>query len=181
MSAPRIAPMDPKDFSEAQSAFFKPFLQTDGSLHNVYATLAHHLDLAKAWSGFGLYTMRGSQMDPALREVAILRAAVNANCDYEFHHHSAIGRHVGLSDEDIDAIKAGTPLSLAHADLIVACVDELADQSKLSDENWTQMTETFGVPYTFDFILTVGAYSALALLLNTCGVEIESAGTDTPA
>lgn len=173
MHKKRIDPVAPSDFDEAQAEFFEPFLRPDGSIHNVYGTLAHHVDLAKAWSGFGLYTMRGSTVDPILREVAILRAAVNADCEYEFHHHAEIGRHLGLPEADIEAIKAGTPLADPQCALMVRCANDLAAQSKLSDATWEEMNTTFGLKTTFDVIFTIGAYSTLALALNSAGVEID--------
>lgn len=173
MHKKRIDPVAPADFDTAQAEFFKPFQRPDGTIHNVYGTLAHHVDLAKAWSGFGLYTMRGSTVDPVLREVAILQAALNSDCAYEFHHHAEIGRQLGLPDQDIEAIKTGTPLADSERALMVSCANDLAQHSKLSDTTWDQMVDTFGLKTTFDVIFTIGAYATLALALNSCGVEID--------
>lgn len=174
MHEKRIDPVAPQDFDDAQAGFFKSFLQPDGSIHNVYGTLAHHVDLAKAWSGFGLYTMRGSTVDPILREVAILRSAINSDCEYEFYHHADIARRLGLGEDEIKAIRDGSPLSDPHHALMVKCADDLAMDKKLSDACWNEMLETFGLKYTFDVIFTIGAYATLALTLNSCGVQIES-------
>lgn len=177
MHKKRVEPVRPEDFDASQAEFFKPFVRPDGTIHNVYGTLAHHVDLAKAWSGFGLYTMRGSTVDPILREVAILRAAINSNCPYEFHHHAEIGRQLGLPEEDIDAIRAGIPLEDPHRELMVTCANDLATETKLRDATWDQMIDTFGLKTTFDVIFTIGAYATLALALNSCGVEIDQLST----
>lgn len=173
MHKKRIEPIAPADFDASQAEFFEPFIRPDGSIHNVYGTLAHHVDLAKAWSGFGLYTMRGSTVDPVLREVAILQAAINSNSPYEFHHHAEIGRRLGLPEEDIQAIKAGSPLTDPERALMVTCANDLATAFKLSDETWDQVIDAFGLKTTLDTIFTIGAYSTLALALNSCGVEID--------
>lgn len=174
MHEKRIEPVSPNDFDETQASFFKPFLQPNGSIHNVYGTLAHHVDLAKAWSGFGLYTMRGSTVDPVLREVAILRCAINSDCAYEFHHHAEIARHLGLPDDDIESIRVGAQLTDSRRALMVRCADDLASDKKLSDATWAEMLETFDLKCTFDVIFTIGAYATLALTLNSCGVQIEN-------
>lgn len=174
MHEKRIDPVAPADFDEAQASFFKPFLQPDGSIHNVYGTLARHVDLAKAWSGFGLYTMRGSTVDPILREVAILRSAINSDCAYEFHHHAEIARRLGLPEDDIEAIRTGAKLTDAKRALMVRCANDLARNKKLSDGTWAKMLETFDLKYTLDVIFTIGAYATLALTLNSCGVQIEN-------
>lgn len=169
----RLSPVAPETFDAAQKAFFEPYLNADGSIHNVYGTLAHHLELAKAWSGFGLYIMRASLVDPALREAAIMRSAVNSDSEYEFFHHARIARKLGMDDAEIERIRSGDYPKDPKAALMVRCADDLSKLSKLSDAVWHDMMETFGNQYTLDVIFTIGAYTALAFALNSCGVEIE--------
>ena len=49
----------------------------------------------------------GSPLPPKLREIAILRVGYLSNAAYEVFQHEALARHVGLSEEQIAAIKTG--------------------------------------------------------------------------
>jgi 4-carboxymuconolactone decarboxylase len=46
----------------------------------------------------------------------------------------------------------------------------------LSDSTWLRMVDRFGEAYTMDVIFTVGAYTALAMGLKSCGVQLEARG-----
>jgi hypothetical protein len=56
---------------------------------------------------------------------------------------------------------------------MVRCADELAQQAMLSDDLWQRMNARFGLEYTMDVVFTVGAYTALAMGLKSCGVQLE--------
>jgi len=171
--AERVAPLKSEEMTEAQAKFLAPFRGKDGAHLNIFATLARHLPILEAWRDFGLYTMRGSTVDPILREIAILRAAHNANCRYEWTHHCTIGRNLGMDDELLNAIKTGARLNSDAQQLMVTCADELCRDQRLADRTWQVMQSQFGLAYTLDLIFTVGAYTTLAMALNSCGVQLE--------
>ena len=56
---------------------------------------------------------------------------------------------------------------------MIQVADELADRSRLSDETWATMIDKFGLEWTLDAVFTVGAYTALAMGLNSADVRIE--------
>lgn len=173
MTSVRLPPLKPAELDDRQSRFLKPFTSPKGSYPNVFGTLAHHMDIVDAWRDFGLYTMRNSALDPLLREIVVLRAALNAGCDYEWHHHRHIGLKVGLSEEQIEQIRDRRSMDAAAHNLLVTATDELCADQRLSDHGWSAMTAEFGVERTIDVIFTVGAYVCLAMFINSCGVEVE--------
>src|ERR1700722_20600015 len=64
------------------------------------------------FNGFGQFSgafYQPSQLDPVLREVAILRVGYLSKSAYEVFHHEGLGRQIGLSDAQIAVIKAGRP------------------------------------------------------------------------
>lgn len=173
MTNPRVPPLRPDELDEVQKQFLKPFTDRKGRFPNIFGTLCRHMPLLDAWSEFGLYTMRSSQVDPILREVLVLRTSRNVDCDYEWHHHEHIGRSVGLTDEQIAQIRKGQTMDDADQNLMVRCADDLTKANELSDDTWRAMIERFGFGYTLDVVFTVGAYSALAMGLKSCRVQVE--------
>jgi len=173
MSDPRVPPLAPAELNDAQAAFLAPFTDRRGRYPNVFGTLARHMDLVDAWSTFGRYTLNGNQLDPRLREVLILRTAVLIGSAYEWHQHARIARRLGMDDATLEHVRAGTPTGDAHVDLMVACAEDLVGAHRLSDPTWSAMNEAFDLTYVLDAVFTVGAYTALGMALNSCGVEIE--------
>jgi 4-carboxymuconolactone decarboxylase len=176
MSASRVEPLKLAELSEKQLGHVRAFVGPKGQLPNIFGVLLRNMDLFEAWAGFGTYTMSGSRIDAQLREILVLRTAANLNCDYEWHHHRRLGLAVGLTEDLINNIRDGKPLASDDQKLMVCCADELAADAVLSDSTWLWMVERFGDAYTMDVIFTVGAYTALAMGLKSCGVQLETRG-----
>src|SRR5919206_4643911 len=66
--------------------------------------MANSPNAAKAMTGLAMYIRHHSKLDPRLREMAILQVGYLARSPYEYSHHVEIGRHFGVSDDDIRAI-----------------------------------------------------------------------------
>ena len=173
MTQPRVAPLAPDQLDGEQQAYLKPFTDSRGRYPNIFGVLCRHMPLLNAWTGFGLYTMRGSRVDPRLREVLILRTACNARSDYEWHQHRRIALRLGMTEAEVDAVRGGAPTGDNTHDLMISCADELAHDSRLSDMTWEKLVSAYGLEWTLDAVLTVGAYTALAMALNSADVQIE--------
>jgi 4-carboxymuconolactone decarboxylase len=92
------------------------------------------------------------------------------HCEYEWRHHVRMGREAGLTDDVIAGIQRGE----ASDDLdraILSAVDELRDKSVVSDETWAVLSEHLDERQRMDLVFTIGCYGALAVAINTFGVE----------
>jgi 4-carboxymuconolactone decarboxylase len=175
MSA-RVVPLKLAELSEKQLGHVRAFVGPKGQLPNIFGVLLRNLELFEAWARFGTYTMSGSRIDAQLREILILRTAANLSCDYEWHHHRRLSLAVGLTENLISDIREGKTLDSDDQKLMVCCADELAADAVLSESTWLRMIDRFGEAYTMDVIFTVGAYTALAMGLKSCGVQLEARG-----
>ena len=81
---------------------------------NLHRLLAHSPDALRAFSSLGYFIRRKSRLEPRLREMAILQVGYLERSAYEYSHHIEIGRHFGVSDDDIRAIatETGRPTSI---------------------------------------------------------------------
>jgi AhpD family alkylhydroperoxidase len=136
------------------------------------STLVRHPDLTKAFLRFNVHLLMRSTLPARIRELVILRVAHRTGCVYEWTHHVDIGLSAGLSEDEIAGIQRGEAADEFDRTLLGA-VDELFDKYELSDATWSALSERFDERQRMDFIFTVGCYSALAMALNTFGVEVE--------
>jgi 4-carboxymuconolactone decarboxylase len=176
MSASRVEPLKLSELSEKQLSHVRAFVGSKGQLPNIFGVLLRNMELFEAWASFGTYTMSGSRIDAQLREILVLRTAANLNCVYEWHHHRRLALAVGLTEDVINDVRSGNPLTSDDQKLMMICANELAADAVLSDSTWLRMVDRFGEAYTMDVVFTVGAYTALAMGLKSCGVQLEARG-----
>lgn len=139
---------------------------------NVLATMVRHPKLTRAYLRFSTYLLYGSTLPPRIREQVILRVAHRRGCTYEWSHHAEMAKDVGLSDADIAAVRSGNADNDFDRALICA-VDELDEKTNVSDQTWAALGEQLDERQLMDLIFTTGNYIALAMALNTFGVEVE--------
>jgi AhpD family alkylhydroperoxidase len=135
--------------------------------NNVLGLLARHPALARAFLTFNAHLLTTSTLPARTRELAILRIAWRRRCRYEWAQHVQIARRAGITDEEIAGIRAGA------ATLISRAVDELDEDSCLSDETYRALAAELDDRQLMDLVFTVGTYGLLAAAFNTFGVELE--------
>ena len=154
------------------SVMLPPERRSPGAAGNVVGTLVRHPKLAKAFLRFNFYLLYSSSLSPRLRELAILRVAHRTNSTCEWVPHVALGRRAGLSEDEIAAVQRGEAANDLDRAVLTA-VDELHDGYELSDQTWSALREHLDEQQRMDLIFTIGCYTALAMALNTFGVELE--------
>src|SRR4051795_9298803 len=96
---PRIKPIDPAAVPED----VREALENLPPL-NIFRTLAHAETAFRPFLRFGGAVLGRMQLDPIVRELAILTVAHEAEAEYEWIQHVAIAKAVGATDAQIDAI-----------------------------------------------------------------------------
>jgi 4-carboxymuconolactone decarboxylase len=136
------------------------------------STLVRHPDLTKAFLKFSVHLLFGSKLPPRIRELAILRVAHRSDCDYEWSHHTVMGKEAGLSDNDIIAVQTGLAAN-EFDQAVINAADELEDRHRLSDATWASLSERLDERQRMDLIFTIGGYGLMAMAYNTFGVKPE--------
>jgi len=173
-SKPRIEPLPESQWNDETRALLES-LRREGRVFNIFSTLARHPKLLKRWLVFGGHILSQSTLEPRHREIAILRMAWLSKAEYEWGHHVAIGKGVGLGDDDIRRILDGPDAAgWNHFEsALLRAVDELNANTALSDPTWRALAERFGAEQLIDFVFTVGQYKLVSMALNTLGVQLE--------
>lgn len=170
---PRIPYPDP----ESLSAPMRMILENNQS--NVTKILARASE--PVFNGFAVlssaFTVNGSPLPPRLREIAILRVGYISDSAYEVFQHEALARHVGLSEEQIAAVKAGTanPGILGEdGAAVLSFAEDLVYNIRASDETLAAVRKHLDDIQVTDLILVTGMYMMVCRLLETTGIEIDA-------
>ena len=120
--------------------------------------------------------LRASDLDPKIREGAILRVAALHASDFERMQHLGQAKKAGWTDEDIAAIEgadvAALPASFAP---VLRFVDECVAGPRVSDATFAAAREQLTGRDVATLILLVGHYMMVARFLATLDVELDPA------
>jgi 4-carboxymuconolactone decarboxylase len=177
-AAPRIPPLHADEATEEQ----RELLAAVGTPSlNVFATLARYPGLFRKWLPFGGKLLAGGKLTPRDREIVILRAAFRCGARYEWAQHVAIAGTAGLTTGEILAVASG-PAAPSWSDddaTLLRAVDELHDDHRISDATWAKLASHCTTEQLIEIPMLAGAYAMLAGVLNSLGVQPETA--DLPA
>ena len=115
-------------------------------------------------------------INPKHRQMCMMRVAKAFDAPYEWQIHSAIGRNVGLSDDEIAAIASDGPVTGIDSDYVLLgrAVDEFASAKTLRDETLSELLATFGEDSTRKYIFSISYFIFMGLWLNGCRVPLET-------
>jgi alkylhydroperoxidase family enzyme len=136
------------------------------------------------FDGFGQFSAafyQPSDLDPLLREVAILRVGHLSHSAYEVFHHEGLGRQLGLTDAQLAAIARGEPdpaLTPAQC-AVMAFADDIVVNVRAGNSTLAAVRAHLSDRALVDLILVTGLYMTVARLLETAGVELDQAPLDT--
>ena len=140
----------------------------------VFRMLAHAETAFRPWLALGGSLLGSLQLDPALRELAILRVAVVAGCDYERIQHEAIAAGVGARPDQVAALAAlrtsGKEFD-RREELVLRFVDEVIANDGSAAASVAEVEEALSAREVVELLLVISQYYGLALLLNTTRVE----------
>lgn len=147
----------------------------DGRPLLLFRVLAHHPRLLEEFTSFGYLFLVDGELDPALRELAILRVAHISESEYEWHHHVRIALQIGLDIEEIQAVRAAPAEQRQHlsslAQAVIAFTDEVVRDGRASTASWNLLSERLAVPVLLELTMLVGYYRMLAAFIATLGIQ----------
>jgi 4-carboxymuconolactone decarboxylase len=165
---PRIPYRDP---DEAPDAIREVIAETPLALLRVIA----HADTAfEPWLRYSNTLLRKLELDPLLRELAILQVARLSGSEYEWTQHVPIAESFGASAETIDAIQAGRdgdPVLAEGQRAILAFTREVVEDGAAGEQAVAALRESLGDRGVVELLLVIGNYLGLARLIATVGLE----------
>jgi alkylhydroperoxidase family enzyme len=165
---PRIPLRDPDD---APEAIGKVIAGTPLALLGIVA----HADSAfEPWLRYSNTLLRNLQLDPLLRELAILQVAHLSVSPYEWTQHVPIAESFGASPQLVSAIEAGaedSPAVSPEQRTVLAFTREVMLDGAASEQAVGSIRELLGDRGLVELLLVIGNYMGLARLIATVGLE----------
>jgi len=147
---------------------------------NLYRMLPHAGPAAIGFLKLGGALLRDGELDPRLREIAILRVGMLSGASYEVHQHRRVARRVGLADDKIAALveRDGDRAAFDEQEsFVLDFTDRLVRDVKAPDEMFREAQRRFAPRPLAELVLTVGFYMMVSRFLENFEVDIEAVGT----
>ena len=170
-SSPRIPPLPAAEQTDAQRELLAGLALPAA---NIFGTLVRHPGLFRRWMPFGGKLLSG-KIPARERELLILRTGWNCLSEYEWAQHVLIGRSSGLSDDEIERVKAGPddPAWDPFDATLLRAADELHADACVTDATWAVLADRYDEHQLIELPMLVGQYHLVAFTLNSLGVQRE--------
>ena len=152
------------------------FLAKLGTDLNIYRMLAHSEFGLKGFVRIGNALLHRGELDPVLRELAILRVGRLSRTAYEVFQHERIARGVGVADDKIAALRDATieaPVFSDQEKAVLRFADDVVRNVRASDKNLKAVEAFLSRGAMLELTLTIGYYMMVCRFLETTGVDGE--------
>lgn len=150
-------------------------LKRMGRLLNIHYVFGHAPNLSRASMEMALALRSNTAVARLYIEIAIVRAAQNANGHYELQQHIPMLLKEGFAREKLDAL-AGWKDSKLFDDkerALLAYADEMSDRGNVSDAAFAAMKQHFTARQIMELSFAIGCYYGTAMVMNALQIQLE--------
>ncbi len=153
--------------------------KTRGGVWGPYAVLMHSPALCEKVASLGEQLRFHGVLPDLERELAILTAARESRCQFEWVIHEPIARRACASDQIIESIlsgKIGEEIAGRRIYLISKIISDLFRTHKLDDNFFEEAKAELGIEALIEVMVIAGFYRLLAFVIQ--GFEVENPETE---
>lgn len=147
---------------------------SDGCLNGPFNALLYSPQVGAALSKLGEAIRFDTKLSARVREISILVVSKEYKCEFEWYAHAAIGNHIGLDENILEAIKNGEVPTFADHDEKAQyefCI-QLVKKRKIDDDLYNRVKSVIGDGGIMELSALVGYYTALALVMNVFEISV---------
>ena|SRR2546423_13882787 len=145
---------------------------------NIFRMLAHAETAMRPYLRFGGVLLSDLQLGAVPRELAILQVARLFEAEYEWIQHVAVGRAVGVTDEQIAALERGDLEADAFDDAqraLLRFITAAMRTPRPSDEDFAALQAHHSPREIVELLLVSGAYAMLARIMTSLDLDLDAA------
>jgi 4-carboxymuconolactone decarboxylase len=140
--------------------------------------VGHPPQIADAMLGFFRALLKGS-LTPRDRKLATLAVAAELGNGYEWGHHAVTAGDVGITAEQLDAIKSNASGSLGVRDQVIVDLVRAVERAEVTDELWAGVAAEFDVDQQVQLTVLAAFYGMLARIQDALEVDQDDGFTAT--
>lgn len=139
----------------------------DGCLTGPFGVFLLQPRLGQAVQGLGSAIRYETALSARSREIAILLVAAHCDSAFERYAHEGVGRHIGLTETEIDSLRCEDVGTFVGIEGVVARTTlQLLRSGDLGEDEFVAAVEQLGREGLFELSTLVGYYVLLAVQLR---------------
>ncbi len=173
----RLPYLTRNDLPESDRDIWDDFLKSRGTEPgHVHRTVANAPNLLRQFLGLANELRNGTQLDPKLRELALMTVGRLTNAEYEFVHHWNIALKVGVRREQLEQLAdyAASPAFNDHERAVMRYAEEATRNVRVSDLTFEALRGFLDNRRIMELVMNVAFYNSVVRVLVPCGVELEA-------
>ena len=171
----RVAILEKDQAGEGFRKVFQNMEDRGSKVLNLFKVMAHCPKVGRDFLRLGNSILLKGSLDPRLREMAILRVGALAKAHYEWIQHVPIGRRVGLSEQQIEALPSwrDSPHFNDYERAVLQYTDEVAGNIRASEDAFKVIAAFLTEEQIVELTTTIGYYGMVCRILETLEIELE--------
>ena len=172
----RVQQIETKNASPEIRQIFERIENSGNKVLNIFKVVGNSPKIGRDFLRLGTAILRKGILNPALRELAILRVGNLAQANYEWTQHVPMGLEAGLSQDQIDDISKWKDSShFNDTELaVLRYTDEIADNIRVTEDTFSQLKKVFNDQEIVELTIAIGYYGMVSRLLEALQVELEN-------
>src|ERR1700754_2588489 len=144
---------------------------------NIFRMMSHSPSYFEQYCRLGNAIRFKGELDPIVRELAITRTGILCQAPYEIVAHKRIGKGVGVTDEQNEALENWQSASCFNdvQRAALAFADEIVAQRKPSDATFKAIASKLTPAALVELQISIGFYIMTSKFLETFAIDMEQA------
>jgi alkylhydroperoxidase family enzyme len=165
------------DLAEADRDIWDNFVKSRGTEPgHIHRTVANAPNLLRRFVALADECRNGTQLDPKLRELALMTVGRLTGADYEFVHHWNMALRIGVKREQLEQLAdyAASPVFDDHERAVMRYADEATRNVRVSEVTFDALRDFLDNRRIMELVMNVAFYNSVARVIVPCGVELEA-------
>jgi alkylhydroperoxidase family enzyme len=174
--AARLPYLTRDDLPEADRGIWDDFIKVRGTEPgHIHRTVANAPNLLRRFVELANELRNGTQLDPKLRELALMTVGRLTGAEYEFVHHWNMSLRIGIKREQLEHLAdfETSPAFDDHERAVMRYAAEATQNVKIADATFNALREFLDNRRIMELVMNVAFYNAVARIIVPCGVELE--------
>jgi alkylhydroperoxidase family enzyme len=165
-----------EDLAESDREIYDQFEKERGMPPgHIHQTVANAPNLLRRFLAMANELRHGTQLDPKLRELALLTVGRLTGADYEFVHHWNMALRLGVAREQLEHLAEfeNAPVFNEQERAVIRYAAEATREVKVSDATFAAIRRFLDNRRIMELAMNVAFYNAVARIIVPMQVELE--------
>lgn len=176
----RLPYLTREDLPEADRDIWDNFIKARGAEPgHIHRIVANAPNLLRRFVGLADELRNGTQLDPKLRELALMTVGRITKADYEFLHHWNISLRAGVKREQLEQLAEfdHAPVFNDQERAVMRYAAEATTSITVNDATIEALRSFLDNRRILELVMNVAFYNAVVRILVPLGVELEAGAT----